>query len=47
MKRVKRIFAIVLFIIMIAVVGYTAHTCSRTVAEIEEQGVVLNEEDQN
>ena len=44
MKRVKRIFAIVLFIIIIAVLGYTFHTCSRTADEIKEQWTVAYEE---
>ena len=44
MKRVKRIFAIVLFIIMIAGIGYTAFTCSRTAERIEEQRIVYEED---
>lgn len=45
MKRVKRIFAIILFIIVIAAIGYTAHTCSRTAEVIGEQGSVTYEEE--
>lgn len=44
MKRVKRIFAIVLFIIMIAVCGYTANTCSRAADGIEEQGIIYEQD---
>ena len=44
MKRVKRIFAIVLFIIVIAVIGYTVHTCSLTAKVWEERKAVEYEE---
>lgn len=44
MKRVKRIFAIVLFIIMIAVLGYTVHTCSRAAEKVEGQRIVYEQD---
>ncbi len=37
MKKLKRIIAVILLIFVLCLVGYTAHTCSRTTENITEQ----------
>lgn len=37
MKKLKRILVVILTIFVICLVGYTAHTCSRTTDNLTEQ----------
>lgn len=40
MKRIKRIFAVILLIIVAAVLGYTVSTCNRAVSDSDKQVAV-------
>ena len=41
MKRLKRILVVILTIFVICLVGYTAHTCSRTTDNLTAQHQVI------
>ncbi len=41
MKKLKRILVVILTIFVICLVGYTAHTCSRTTDNLTEQHQVI------
>ena len=45
MKKIKRIISVMFLIVVILLVGYMVHTCSRTVEILEEQREVVYEED--
>lgn len=40
MKRIKRIFAVILLIIVAAVLGYTVSTCNKAVRDSDKQVAV-------
>ncbi len=45
MKKIKRIIAVVLLILVILAVGYTSFTCSRTAEILNKPGEQVYEED--